>query len=401
MEDKSSEAEMAPGKKGKIGRLLVATVGAVAIAATVAANLTDIIELWEKVGGWSFLEDKNEIALENIYSTTLSSDFNKYIYNIYPRDDHQYSLYVQATIKYKNNEFNNSNYLLGLSEFSHNYSNEQSMEVDAHMEEVHLFSTGESLKTQIKNMKNIKYGIYIKFKARPDPNSYFLFTTGNKEWKVKYNEIEWEPISTESGDEKVSWYGGYASVHLLADDPDWVVLHSAKIREVYGDSESSSAASLLEVVLENRSSTPLALSDLNIFANHKKGFTCYAPGKPADWEEISLNWEKIVTSKGTNDTNTGWTTINGEKIVINSTFRLPTCVNDYQFKVSIPVIQTIEPNEMKRVVFKVYEYPPAFMQKVGNSGFGNPPPRTLRDWDRVTLTIEPNQNIYPKTVVAY
>jgi hypothetical protein len=184
-------------------------------------------------------------------------------------------------------------------------------------------------------------------------------------------------------------------LHLEADDPNWVVLRTARALAIKGDKGSQTKDFFLELIVENRSANHVAVTDIPIKASQEKTFACYCPDcqhqKP---QEVRIDWPIILQRAPTAATQQSVLVTMADAVVQAPVLlAAETCLDETSFSTSLPVQFDIPPNDTGRVLLRFRE---RVLQE--NHAVAAKMPESLLQWDHVQVSMKPSQMVFPKSV---
>jgi len=264
-----------------------------------------------------------------------------------------------------------------------------------------------------ENSSVLNYKINFRFSKAPSPTDFFKFTAGSRSWTVMFGGLRWQPRENDA----THWWAA-AGVKLAAEDPDWVVLHDARLLPIQGG-KGPQKESILETVVENLADAPLPVTDLVIEANGKRTQKCAALPPPDEnrWtppvQQLVISWPQIIARRGVVDSNNGvWTKLGTSDVSVKSRFREAGCWNLRQFDATVPIVMDLLPGQLGRIRLRVAEVIP----QVGESKtsrsktiksksladvFQAQPLRQvppLSRWHSVYVSIKPDGLVYPRRI---
>ena len=141
--------------------------------------------------------------------------------------------------------------------------------------------------------------------------------------------------------------GTMASILFLEQpDPDWAILQTARVLAGLQPGEW-----LLEAVIENRSTEPVAMDAVLLEA--LGGSSSCFNGPSSATQTLFLSWNRL-TSTGFKEG--AWTVIGDTNIRVKAQYNVGACTEAF-FKADIPLQVTVAPKELARVVLRLQELP--------------------------------------------
>lgn len=338
-------------------------------------------------------------------SANPGSAFSDLLFQIYSDEESSYSIFINVVASFRSDAFNRWPYLRSLREIrvSKLPQRDAKARAFAHDDEQHeayldrragaRFRKETPPLPSMPGAREITWSVYLKLREKPRSTDTFDLQTGPLVWEIKFGELGWiQHRTVDSGGEK-RWWGARASLRLLVRDPDWVVLHSARLVEIAARRNTGGKESLLEAVVENLSPSTLAASELMLIAIHDKGFACRAPGaRPAPVQRLTLKWPRILSRSGTLNPSAS-VSLGEDEVIVPIEYRPASCANNYHLSASIPVRLDVPSKDLLRAVIKVTEIP---LESTDGS-----PPASLANWDGVFLSIRPPGLVFPDHVLVY
>lgn len=245
-----------------------------------------------------------------------------------------------------------------------------------------------------RSRPKVMFDVFLWFNSKPKSHETFTFRVGPKNWTVRLGDLRWQEKRGGIDDtKKFTWWASSATVSLLADDPDWLVLHSARTLPV-SKASNSDHQMLLEVFLENRTSYPLPLTDLIIHAKYEKTIHCSvdadADAKPPRPELINIDWPAVVSEQGDIAADSSSITMEDNLVKADIHFLLESCFNDTEFKGKFPINSQVEPKKMQRIILRLKEV--ALTDKTTSRG---ELPSSLMQWDDVSVSVGSTIGVFP------
>jgi hypothetical protein len=168
--------------------------------------------------------------------------------------------------------------------------------------------------------------------------------------------------------------------------PTGIFLKSARLLELETLNQF-----FLEVIVENTSSTTVPLNNLILRAQLDGGFRCGSSEPPNPWQNVVLDWNRILSNKSNEISQAGWTILKDEKIKVFSQFKLANC-SDYhhRFETSIPIQIDLEPNQISRMLLRVNELNSDELKLSRMLPLGK--------WDVITVSFDNDLPVSPKEI---
>jgi hypothetical protein len=313
-----------------------------------------------------------------------------------------YSLLVDGEVSFKNTTFNQPGYLRSLGDIS--ILRMPGLDRTAGSGPYRPPTECENGDVPIKWYSELwpdilHFRLFLKFKNKPRESDEIEFSTGPRRWVVQAGALDWTEVHSvplvENGrllnsGEKSVWWGAGAKLQLSTDDPDWVVVRSARVLPVKRDRQNSQDA-LLEVTIENRSMAPAPVEGLNLTAVGRRGGGCQTgPGYQAPPPiQVTINWPKVVQlSKFGPPRDQVLVTLADTVVSAEATYTRASCISSETFITQIPVQITIPSLQIGSVTLHIKE--PTV--KTNSSE----PPLPFLEWENVAIGIKPNDFAFPR-----
>jgi hypothetical protein len=248
------------------------------------------------------------------------------------------------------------------------------------------------IKTPPGNIKASTWALYLRFRKCPNPNDIVEIFTGPVRWKVIIGKHEWIEFSKEKLDSTdTKWWASKATLHLELANLDWPIISSMRFINGVKLSED-----ILEIVIENHSEKPISLNSLIFTAINQK--TIKETDLPAfmgpQWQQLSINWEKMKELDNEVKTVAAWTKLGNEKVLATAKYLNGSLSS--RFRVNIPIQIDLAPNEIKRLAVKISEkIPPKGSNSIYDT-LGEKDKLPISKWDELYITFEPYNTVFPE-----
>ena len=169
------------------------------------------------------------------------------------------------------------------------------------------------------------------FDTRP---KQFTVSTGGVQWSVPLDQIQWQEFR-----HTTSLIGG-ATVRLVLDDPNWIVLSDAKLMTT----DDSPSQWLLQLQLRNHAAHAVLADEITLESQLKT--LCYSSLE--GYQSIVLDWRKTVEWKewiGSDDlTVYAVTPVAGKKVNVKVDFLVASC-NVHDVIMHVPTELRVTPED--------------------------------------------------------
>lgn len=403
----------------KLRKYLAAGIALIAAVGAVVGNLNTILDFGERLASVFGQDDGAEGAPARLSFEAVSFEepltagsdgfsSDDFAFRIFPYESFRYALRLILSASFKDPRFNELPFLrslndleiVGLFDPAEGPPNRVTIRQESLREDSHQAALAEVLNPHLLERRDdgsIHWIIYMKLGWQPGASDEIVFRTGPREWRASFGNLEWTEFATETDGESKTWWAAQARLHLEVEDPDWVVLRSARLLPVAAKHDDGKRESLLEVIVENRSKATVPLQELLIDANQRKSFFCsigpdYRPPPP---QEVTLNWELIVSQKAPTDVE-AWTTLAGKDVTVSTALQVENCFSPHTFAAALPVQADVPPGELRRLTVQLAEVPYP-LDDTAALGRLSPMPTSLTDWHQVLVSLNPSAYVYPQS----
>jgi len=140
---------------------------------------------------------------------------------------------------------------------------------------------------------------------------------------------------------------------------------------------------LLEVIIENRSSEPIALDAVTVRASQKNATDCGRAGsREGPPQQVTFAWTKTIDGSKASDV---WTTIGGTDVAAQAELRLRGCGTD-TFSATIPIDHVVDAGQLSRIKLLLSEPPDSRTLNV------------IQQWSAFEVGLLPGGTVLPETV---
>lgn len=301
-------------------------------------------------------------------------------------DDERYSIALHINALYKNDKYNSLVYLRSIEGIRIKDSSGQNL----------VRSSQGNIQ---EDATTIRKTVILNFKEKPTKESLFKINVAKHYLDFKFNNLKWNEYNIDQDNNSPEWYGAQAQIELLVPDPDWPILRNARVLK--------GETSILELLIDNRSPSPVPISNVHIQASHPRssGDSCLS-GDPV--QRVVLAWPASLEKQSESNS---WTEIANQKVDVQTKFSMAGKCSGYSFRAKVPVANIIPPNSVSRLMLSLSELPeptPKRSRRTSRFGFMDIPipnvrmmeavPKSIIEWSKFGVVLDPVNEIFPPTL---
>jgi pimeloyl-ACP methyl ester carboxylesterase len=279
-------------------------------------------------------------------------------------------------------------------------------------------SEEESISLGGERFTGLDYQLVVDLPQPPEATRTFTFSVGPRKWHIRFGDLRWRP----RGVDGTHWLAT-AKVSLLAQDPDWIIIHDSRFLKIQ-QAKGKNPQAVLETIVENRTPTAFAVNELVIIAYGRKLPKCAALPNENTWEppaeKVVINWPRILDKLGgAPKGERAWVELGHEAVPVKIMFREATCFKFRAFRAAVPVNLDIPPREVGRIRLSVTNVPGIGprpneavrgrmrLKKAGPQNRNSPwleldePIAPVWEWPDVRVSIQPEELVSPRYVAVH